>query len=241
MFKDILASLSGNDRLLSALIDVGRLPDPEYSDDEWEILNELLSLLPIARRHLTDLFAERGVVDFQAIAMAALEALGPEDNPTDLMLSLDLRIQHILVDEYQDTSRRQLELLRALTRGWEPGDGRSLFIVGDPMQSIYLFRDAEVGLFLDAQDSGIGEVSLDSLTLQSNFRSQAAIVDWVNDAFQGAFPEGDDPFMGAMRYIPFASVNPAINRLNVTTRLFDGRDDSHEAEEIVRSITEIDR
>ena len=130
---------------------MGRLPDPEYSDDEWEILNELLSLLPIAKRHLTDLFAERGVVDFQAIAMAALEALGPEDNPTDLMLSLDLRIQHILVDEYQDTSRRQLELLRALTRGWEPGDGRSLFIVGDPMQSIYLFRDAEVGLFLDAQ------------------------------------------------------------------------------------------
>ena len=88
--------------------------------------------------------------------------------------------------------------------------------------------------------SGIGEVSLDSLTLQSNFRSQAAIVDWVNKAFQRAFPEGDDPFMGAMRYIPFASVNPAINRLNVTTRLFDGRDDSHEAEEIVRSIKEID-
>ncbi|MCP3678151.1 MAG: UvrD-helicase domain-containing protein, partial [Deltaproteobacteria bacterium] len=239
-FKDILASLSGNDRLLSALIEVGRLPDPAYSDDEWIILNELLSLLPIADHHLTDIFAERGVVDFQAVAMAALEALGPEDNPTDLMLSLDLRIQHILVDEYQDTSRRQLELLRALTRGWEPGDGRSLFIVGDPMQSIYLFRDAEVGLFLDAKDSGIGEVGLYSLTLQSNFRSQAAIVDWVNDSFHGAFPEGDDPFMGAMRYIPFASVNPAINGLNVTTRLFDGRDDSHEAEEIVRSIKEID-
>ncbi|MFQ5329861.1 MAG: UvrD-helicase domain-containing protein, partial [Thermodesulfobacteriota bacterium] len=240
MFKDILASLSGNDRLLSALIDVSLLPDPKYSDDEWAILNELLSLLPIANRHLTNLFAERGEVDFQAIAMAALEALGPEDNPTDLMLSLDLKIQHILVDEYQDTSRRQLELLAALTRGWGPGDGRTLFIVGDPMQSIYLFRDAEVGLFLSAQASGIGEVPLVPLTLKSNFRSQAAIVDWVNDTFQDAFPEGDDPFMGAMRYTPFASVKPALEGVTVTTTLFGRRDDSQEAEEIVRSIKEID-
>ncbi|MFQ5585609.1 MAG: UvrD-helicase domain-containing protein [Thermodesulfobacteriota bacterium] len=240
IFKGILASLSGNDRLLSALIEVGRLPDPEYSDDEWAILNELLSLLPIADHHLTEVFAERGVGDFQAVAMAALDALGPEESPTDLMLSLDLRIQHILVDEYQDTSRRQLELLRALTRGWEPGDGRSLFIVGDPMQSIYLFRDAEVGLFLDAKDSGIGEVRLDTLTLECNFRSQAAIVEWVNDAFQGAFPEGDDPFMGAMRYTPFSSVKPSIEGLTVKTTLFDGRNDSREAEEVVRTIRQID-
>ena len=68
--------------------------------------------------------------------------------PTDLLLSLDVRIKHILVDEFQDTSISQWELLERLTAGWQPGDGRTLFVVGDPMQSIYRFREAEVGLFL---------------------------------------------------------------------------------------------
>jgi len=52
-------------------------------------------------------------------------------------------------------------LIEMLTAGWEEGDGRTLFVVGDPMQSIYQFREAEVGLFLRARDSGIGSVRLE--------------------------------------------------------------------------------
>ena len=59
-------------------------------------------------------------------------------------------------------------------RAWEPGDGRTLFVVGDPMQSIYQFRDAEVGLFLRARDRGIGPVRLEALHLTRNFRSAPA-------------------------------------------------------------------
>jgi ATP-dependent exoDNAse (exonuclease V) beta subunit len=65
---------------------------------------------------------------------------------------VDWRIGHILLDEFQDTSQPQYELLQALTRGWSPGDGRTLFLVGDPMQSIYGFRQAEVRLFLASRD-----------------------------------------------------------------------------------------
>ena len=71
--------------------------------------------------------------------LAAHEALGDPDAPSDLLLALDLRIQHLLVDEFQDTSYAQFALLASLTLGWEPDDGRTLFVVGDPMQSIYLF------------------------------------------------------------------------------------------------------
>ena len=68
-----------------------------------------------------------------------------------MSLLLDYRLSHILIDEFQDTASPQIQLLRKLTAGWQNGDGRSLFIVGDGMQSCYGFRDANVGLFLDAR------------------------------------------------------------------------------------------
>ena len=113
----------------------------------------------------------------------ALRALGTPDEPTDLLLSLDVRVHHLLVDEFQDTSNSQWELLERLTAGWEAGDGRTVFVVGDPMQSIYRFRDAQVGLFLHARRAGLPGVKLEPLTLSTNFRSQAKIVEWVNQVF----------------------------------------------------------
>ena len=62
-----------------------------------------------------------------------------------LGVAIDCRIQHLLVDEFQDTSQSQYELLTRLVRDWQLGDGRTLFLVGDPMQSIYGFREAGRG------------------------------------------------------------------------------------------------
>ena len=67
-------------------------------------------------------------------------------------------MQHLLVDEFQDTSVAQFDLLERLTAGWEPGDGRTFFLVGDPMQSIYRFRQAEVGLFLKVAEGAVGQM-----------------------------------------------------------------------------------
>ena len=103
------------------------------------------------------LFAERRSVDFPELALAAQRALGQVDEPSDLLLALDRRLQHLLVDEFQDTSQSQLRLLELLTSGWEEGDGRTLFLGGDPMQSIYRFRDADRSLFPRAKQRGIGE------------------------------------------------------------------------------------
>src|SRR5439155_5619839 len=131
------------------------------------------------------IFAERAEADFTEFAQGAVRALGTPEAPSDLLLALDYRIRHVLVDEFQDTSISQWELLERLTAGWQQGDGRTLFVVGDPMQSIYRFREAEVGLFLRARREGLGtaglpNVALEPLTLETNFRSQAGIVDWVN-------------------------------------------------------------
>ena len=142
--------------LREALEALLRMPEERYTDDQWEVLGAILELLPRAAAQLKLVFAERGETDFTEIAQGAVRALGTPDNPTDLLLSLDTRIKHILVDEFQDTSYSQYELLEKLTSGWERDDGRTLFVVGDPMQSIYRFREAKVALFLQAWERGIG-------------------------------------------------------------------------------------
>ena len=115
--------------------------------------------------------------------LAARDALREDAAPTELALALDYRIRHVLVDEYQDTSPAQEQLLALLVAGWQAGDGHTLFCVGDPMQSIYAFREADVTLFLQAAEQGIGAVPLAPLRLGRNFRSSRAVVDWVNANF----------------------------------------------------------
>ncbi len=189
---------------------VRRLPPPEYTEAQWQLLDSLTRLLPLLSAELTLVFKQLGATDYSAIAQAASLALGDEDSPSDIALKLDYRIRHILVDEFQDTASPQLELLQKLTAGWEPGDGRTLFIVGDGMQSCYGFRDANVGLFLDARRQGIGQVAMEALDLQVNFRSQTEIVRWTNRVFQSAFPARDDISRGAVSYASSIAFNAPL-------------------------------
>lgn len=205
-YVSLISELQEDEGLLDLLVDIRRLPPPRFKDSQWQLVEALCELLLIAAGRLWMVFAERGQVDFSEISRSAIQALGSEDEPTDLGLALDYRIQHLLVDEFQDTSFGQYELLQRLTAGWQRGDGRTLFVVGDPMQSIYRFREAEVGLYLQAWAQGIGDVELVPLKLQVNFRSAAGVVDWVNDTFQAVLPAQRDVSTGAVEYshsVPF--------------------------------------
>ena len=152
----IIESMHGLHELRDQFHLARTLPDPRYTDAQWEVLLALFDVLPLAVSELQRIFVERGVTDHNEVALSAGRALGEEDSPTDMALILDYRIRHLLVDEMQDTSIAQYELLKKLTAGWTPGDGRTIFCVGDPMQSIYRFRDAEVGEF----STGQGNVAL---------------------------------------------------------------------------------
>ena len=214
--------LRGNQALCAALCAVKALPAARYAQEQWEVLEAILRLSPLAVAQLRVVFAKHGKADFVEFSQGALRALGSEDAPTDLMLVLDYRIRHILVDEFQDTSQSQFELLERLTSGWEPEDGRTLFLVGDPMQSIYRFREAEVALFLRAWRDGIGTVSLWPLTLSANFRSQAGIVDWVNASFARIMPRVEDIHGGAVTYSPSQAVHAAEAESVRVHAFFDG-------------------
>jgi ATP-dependent exoDNAse (exonuclease V) beta subunit len=166
--------------------------------------------LKIAVAQLRLRFIESREVDFIEIAQRASFALGSSDDPGELLLKLDASIRHLLIDEFQDTSLTQIHLLSKLTSGWQPGDGRTLFLVGDPMQSIYRFRKAEVGLFLQAAESGVGEIAPEFLQLTDNFRSQAGVVDWVNATFSGLLPTRNDAAAGAIAYTDSVAFNPLL-------------------------------
>ena len=211
-FSELVAAITDTAPDAEQLLqEIRSLPSASYAEHQWQLLDSLTSILPILVAQLTIVFKQQSATDYTAISQAALLALGDEDAPSDLALQLDYRIRHILVDEFQDTASPQLELLRKLTSGWQTGDGRTLFIVGDGMQSCYGFRNANVGLFLDARQQGIGSVDLTALDLRVNFRSQAGVVHWVNTIFQNAFPLQDDISRGAVSYSPSVAFKPAID------------------------------
>lgn len=220
--------------LREALVALSAAPPPEYTDTQWEALEAILALLNPALAQLLALFGERGEVDFTQIAHGALQALGTPDEPTDLLLSMDARVRHLLVDEFQDTSNSQWELLERLTAGWEAGDGRTVFVVGDPMQSIYRFRDAQVGLFLHARRAGLPGVELEPLTLSTNFRSQAKNVEWVNRAFPDVLPAAEDEASGAVPYSPSVPFHDATPDGEPTLETFADRDG--EAQRVVELV-----
>jgi len=200
--EQLLAGLRGDDALLQRLARFRKLPPPHFNDTQWQAVEAAVSVLTLAVAELQLVFRERGRVDFAELSIRASSALGHVDAPEDLALALGQRIQHFLVDEFQDTSYTQFELIQKLTAGWGPGDGRTLFLVGDPMQSIYRFRQADVSLFLKARLEGIGAIQLEPLTLSVNFRSQPGIVEWVNRTFESILPASDDLESGAVAYTP---------------------------------------
>ena len=219
------------ERQIEALRTLRTLPEPDAADDA--VVRALVAVLKVAAAELWLVFREHGEVDFSELSMRALDALGtarmvgteageagePSNMPTDLALRLDYQISHLLVDEFQDTSPSQVRLLEALTAGWQQGDGRTLFLVGDPMQSIYRFRKADVGLFLQVQQRGIGDLPLQALRLSRNNRSDPQIVGWINQAFPTLFPVQDEAIRGRIRYRPFVATRACVASAQVKTHV----------------------
>jgi len=238
-FKALLDEYSTDNRLIDAFNTIRTLPSPDYEDEAWESLESLMRILLRAAVEWDLVMAESGEVDFSEISNRAIQSLGVEGAPTDLALRMDYRIQHLLVDEFQDTSASQIRLLRQLTTGWSDGDGRTLFLVGDPMQSIYRFRKAEVSLFIKAwQGQLFDHIQLEQLQLAVNFRSTRPIVEWVNQTFPMVMPLDNDLVTGAVSYSK-ASTKPSVtDKGAVAIKILPQRDDEEEARQVIGLISQ---
>lgn len=108
--------------------------------------------------------------------------------------------RHILVDECQDTDILQVEILVAIAAEQPVSDWRdaqlrpgALFLVGDPKQSIYRFRNADIAAYRAARDKVVSEPNGALVEITANFRSRRAIVDFVNANFVDVFDGNGQP------------------------------------------------
>ena len=206
----------GTEELAAVLHAVHDLPPATYPEEQWVLAKAFFRLLQYALVELNILFAREEVCDFSAISLAARSAL--VDKSDEVRAALGWNLRHLLVDEMQDTSSSQYDLLMALTAGWD-GTNQTVFLVGDPKQSIYLFRQARVELFQQCMRHGrLGNVPLGALRLSANFRSGRTLVQQFNDVFSAVFPSGDVP-PETVTYSPSFAVNPPSPQEGIAWRV----------------------
>lgn len=198
-----------DEELRECLCAVRNLPPGHYPDDQWKVAKSLFRVLAHALVELQIVFADRGESDFVEIGLLARAALRERGALEALNQSNGQELQHLLVDEMQDTSSSQYELIELLTQGWD-GHSQTLFLVGDPKQSIYLFRQARVERFVRTmQHRVLGGLQLGVLRLSANFRSQADLVAQFNQDFSRIFPLTPDPLRPErVTYQPARAVLP---------------------------------
>ena len=205
--------------LRQTLAGLKELPPATFPDEQWDVVKALCRVLSHALVDLRAVFSERGHCDFTEVALTARSLLCPDPADTSQQMldpshTFAGRLNHLLVDEMQDTSTGQYQLLEALTESWD-GASQTVFLVGDPKQSIYAFRQARVERFLRTMEAGrLGELALHPIRLSANFRSQAALVDEFNSTFSQVFPSPKSPATGDLSYsddtaaVPFVAATP---------------------------------
>ncbi len=235
----LIGTLNDNEELRKAMAEVALLPPTTYTDNQWQVLNALFAVLKLTAAQLRVFFQQKSQIDFIENTQAALIALGDEAQPTDLALALDYQTKHILLDEFQDTSFTQFKLLEKMTLGWQTYDGRTLFIVGDPMQSIYRFREADVGLFISLFEGGFAHIKLTPLALRRNFRASQKLVNWSNSQFTHIFPKKNHIATGDVSYTESIAAESAYTSSNIIINEFNNSRDHAQAEKIVSDIQQL--
>jgi ATP-dependent helicase/nuclease subunit A len=151
----------------------------------------ILRMYRIAEAEYRRTLDAHAVLDFADLLLRALDLLRQMEEFAQSRYRLESRYHHVLVDEFQDTSRAQWELVSLLVQSWGEGAGLastgplapSIFIVGDRKQSIYAFRDADVSILDDARRyiEALRPGGDARRAISRSFRSVPALLSFVND------------------------------------------------------------
>ncbi len=235
-FSEVLEALNSEKSFRTMLSELYKLPSKHFHESTSRNINDIAQVLKLAVAQLKLIFKEEELQDFSEVAMQAIRALDSREVVSDIALLLDYQIKHLLIDEFQDTSYSQLNLIERLLEGWQEGDGKSIFLVGDPMQSIYRFRESQVGIFIQVMRNGIANLNINSLILTTNFRSNKSIVEINNSIFSQIFPNEDNLLQGAITFSKSTSASKKEPKDVVNFYPYSYDQDLKESEQVVAII-----
>ncbi len=166
------------------------LPNPE-ADLRWiGMLRTFLNLYKQTAAQLQELKASRGWLDFEDLQLLTLKLL--KENET-VRAQLSRRYDYIMVDEFQDTNDLQWEIIRLLAQSGEGLAADKLFIVGDPKQSIYGFRNADIRVFRKVKKlfrrMGEAENKETDIVFAGSFRFLPRLNAFINHLFESLLQE----------------------------------------------------
>ncbi|MBM4128794.1 MAG: hypothetical protein FJ243_01600, partial [Nitrospira sp.] len=202
LFYDMMRErgIKGWDRLYGILYNLyEKRPQPELIIKEGHPLDGeeekmILELYTRCLKRYTEKKIERYLIDYNDLEILAYEALSKRPEWQNILYCFDEHTDHILVDEFQDTSSLQWKIIDKLTEEWRSGMGAkresgkipTIFLVGDEKQSIYLFRGANVSVFQGAKEKLSewlgGEYHFEEA--RENYRSLPAIINFTNRLFE---------------------------------------------------------
>lgn len=156
-----------------------------FQHKQGQIITQLTRYIHGFKKAKERVLGSRNVLDFESVMMKNYELLAQNVDREFFYFRLDDRITHVLLDEFQDTSCMQYQILKPIIDEILSGDGRigdrSVFIVGDEKQSIYMFRGSFAGVFEEATKP------LDKRSLEYNYRSSKRVIDYNNAVFSQCF------------------------------------------------------
>ena len=220
--------------------------DATLVDIADQVIRRLLHELAIRTGAAATERRHAGTLTFHDLLVNARNLLADPITGPPVRAVLHARYSAVLLDEFQDTDPVQLELALMIADPVSPPGspldqvtpaGGSIFVVGDPKQSIYRFRRADIALYLRARRS----LPADAITLTQNFRTTVGVLDWINAVFGRLIRAGQ----GQPDYVPLeghrrvASVGPSVTILGRAAHdeLSAGELRSLEAHEVAAAIT----
>ncbi|OOG39994.1 exodeoxyribonuclease V subunit beta [Polaromonas sp. A23] len=193
--------------------------------DAWLYQQRMARLTRVLIAQFTALKHDRGWVDMNDVERAALLMLADPVLSGWVQERLDARIRHLMIDEFQDTNPLQWQALYAWLIGYSgAGSAPSVFLVGDPKQSIYRFRRAEPQVFRAAQAFVVHGLGGDLLSCDHTRRNAEAVIDTVNSVMATA--RETDGYDGFREHTTASSLAGAVGRLPPIARNKDEEETS---------------
>ena len=150
--------------LKKLLINLHNLPSEHFPEFTKKYITDIAQVLKLSVAELKVIFDEKGLQDFSEVSLQAINALDTREELTDIALLLDYQIKHVLVDEFQDTSYSQLNLIQKLVEGWQQDDGKTIFLLVTQCSLSISLESHKLEYFLRSS-----EVVLRTLTLNPSF------------------------------------------------------------------------